>query len=174
MAAKTATKKPGTTKRGASAGDAEELLNLLTGVFRLLKKRAGGSPKHEELRLAFEQGELGDRHVSPLIALIIGGPASVGELAERIGLTLGTTSLLVGELSRAGLVERREDDRDRRRTIVSISEPVAAVMRPWLRETLKPLGRSLDRMSATQRAHFMDGLRILGEEIGRSAGDGSG
>jgi DNA-binding MarR family transcriptional regulator len=35
----------------------------------------------------------------------------LSKLAERIGLTLGTTSLLVGELSRAGLVERREDGR---------------------------------------------------------------
>jgi DNA-binding MarR family transcriptional regulator len=31
-----------------------------------------------------------------------------------------TTSLLVGELDRAGFVERHEDEADRRRTIVSL------------------------------------------------------
>jgi DNA-binding MarR family transcriptional regulator len=98
----------------------------------------------------------------------------VSELAERIGLTPATTSLLLGELSRAGFVERREDEADRRRTIVSVSPSVEEDVRPALEGTLAPLARGLGRMSAAQRAHLMDGLQILAEELGESGGNGGG
>jgi DNA-binding MarR family transcriptional regulator len=155
--------------------DATDLLTLLSGVLIGLKKqpRGGGPKEHDELRQAFDKSDLGERHIAPLLALVIGGPASVSALAERIGLTPATTSLLVGELSRAGFVQRREDEADRRRTIVSIDESIEAAVRPALGETLAPLDRALARMSAAQRRHFMDGLRILNEEIARSDGNGS-
>ena len=47
-------------------------------------------------------------------------PATVGELASRLGLTLPTVSGVLADLDRAGLVERRPDPADRRRTIVQI------------------------------------------------------
>jgi DNA-binding MarR family transcriptional regulator len=169
MAARTATKKPKSPMK-----DATDLLALLSGVIVGLKKSPPKeSAKHDELREAFEKSELGERHVAPLVALVIGGPASVSELAERIGLTPATTSLLVGELSRAGFVQRREDEADRRRTIVSIDKSIEEVVRPSLGQTLAPLDRALARMSAAQRAHFMDGLRILNEEMRRSEENGS-
>ncbi len=162
MAAKTRTR-----KKETSADQARELLVLLSGVLIGLKKQqpASGPEDHDEMREAFEKSELGERHVAPLISLVISGPASVSELAGRIGLTPATTSLLVGELSRAGFVQRREDEADRRRTIVSIDESIEHVVGPSLEETLAPLGRGLERMSAAQRDHFMDGLRILKEEM---------
>jgi DNA-binding MarR family transcriptional regulator len=168
MAARTASKKSDSPMK-----DATDLLTLLSGVIVGLKKSPPkSSPKHDELRDAFEKSELGERHVAPLVALTIGGPSSVSELAERIGLTPATTSLLVGELSRAGFVQRKEDEADRRRTIVSIDESIQDVVRPTLAQTLEPLDRALARMSAAQRRHFMDGLRIMNEEIGRSEGNG--
>jgi DNA-binding MarR family transcriptional regulator len=169
MNAKTSTK----TRRPTTTEETE-LLSLLSGVLIGLKKRpSGADPKDDELREAFEKSELGERHVGPLISLVLSGPASVSELAERIGLAPATTSLLVGELSRAGFVQRQEDEADRRRTIVSIDESIEDVVRPALEETLAPLGRGLDRMSAAQKAHFMDGLRILNEEMGRTGAKGS-
>jgi DNA-binding MarR family transcriptional regulator len=169
MTAKTSTK-----TKGSAMTDATDLLTLLSGVIVGLKKSPPkSSPKHDELRDAFEKSELGERHVAPLVALTIGGPASVSELAQRIGLTPATTSLLVGELSRAGFVQRREDEADRRRTIVSIDESIEDVVRPTLGQTLKPLDRALARMSPAQRTHFMDGLRILNEEIRGTKGNGS-
>ena len=169
MTAGTTTKKPESPMK-----EATDLLTLLSGVFVALKKSPPKSgEKHDELRDAFEKSELGERHIAPLISLVIGGPASVGELAERIGLTPATTSLLVGELSRAGFVQRQEDEADRRRTIVSVDKSVEDAVRPSLGHTLEPLDRALARMSAAQRDHFMEGLRILNEEIGRSGGNGS-
>jgi DNA-binding MarR family transcriptional regulator len=165
------TAKTRTQAREASFKEATELLTLLSGLMIGLKKKPSeDDPRHQELHKAFEESELGERHIAPLIALGLGGPASVSELAGRIGLTPATTSLLVGELSRAGLVQRREDESDRRRTIVSIEESIEEVVRPSVDETLRPLARGLGRMSAAQRAQLMDGLRILTEEIRGSPG----
>jgi DNA-binding MarR family transcriptional regulator len=169
MTAKTRTK-----TRGTSTEEATELLALLSGVLIGLKRKPPGSDaEHNELRESFEKAELGERHVGPLLALVLRGPASVSELAERIGLTPATTSLLVGELSRAGLVQRREDEDDRRRTIVSVDESIEEVVRPYLEETLTPLAAGLDRMSKAQKTHFMEGLRILNDEFGGPQGNGS-
>jgi DNA-binding MarR family transcriptional regulator len=172
MTAKTKATSRSTAAPAASTKEATELLVLLSGVLVGLKKPPRSSPKHDELSEAFEKSELGERHIAPLIALVISGPASVSELADRIGLTPATTSLLVGELSRAGFVERREDESDRRRTIVSIDSSIEDVVRPSLQDTLAPLARGLGRMSAAQRTQLMDGLRILGEEMGRSKKNG--
>jgi len=168
MAAKTKTK-----TKGSAKDEAAELLVLLSGIKLGAKKHPPGSgPKHDKLRDAFEKSELGERHVAPLIALVLRGPANVGELAERIGLTPATTSLLVGELSRAGFVQRREDETDRRRTIVSIDDSIEEAVRPALDQTLIPLARGLERMSAAQRDQLMDGLRVLNEEFSRSPENG--
>jgi DNA-binding MarR family transcriptional regulator len=100
----------------------------------------------------------------PLFALAMGGPASVGELAERIDLAPTTTSLLVNELSRVGLVERKEDDHDRRRTIVDVSEHVRAPLAEHASKRVAMVKRALDRLEPEARAHFVQGLRALVEE----------
>jgi DNA-binding MarR family transcriptional regulator len=106
-----------------------ELVGLFAGVIKGLKAdREEEKPK--ELQRAFDKGSLGERHFPPLIVLSLEGPLSVSELADRVGLTVGTTSLLVGELSKAGLVDRREDEQDRRRTIVSLTEEIRKIAEP--------------------------------------------
>jgi DNA-binding MarR family transcriptional regulator len=154
--------------KDATKVQAREVLALLTTVVGGFKQRSKERGKPEAMEKAFESGELGERHVNPLLVLTTEGPLSVSDLAGRLGLTLGTTSLLVGELSRAGLVERREDDADRRRTIVSVAEEHAKVMRPVIDETLAPLGRALGRMKPAQRTAFIDALTIVAEETGDS------
>jgi DNA-binding MarR family transcriptional regulator len=142
-----------------------ELLGLFAGIFKGLKQDRE-EEKPEELQRAFDEGSLGERHFPPLIVLSLEGPMSVSELADRIGLTVATTSLLVGELSKAGLVDRREDERDRRRTIVSLSEEIRKIAEPRIQEHLQPFKRTLERLSPAARAHFMEGMRVLSEEAG--------
>jgi DNA-binding MarR family transcriptional regulator len=146
-------------------GQVRELLALFAGIFKGLKQdREEEKPK--ELQRAFDQGSLGERHFPPLIVLSLEGPMSVSELAGRVGLTVATTSLMVGELSRAGLVERSEDEHDRRRTIVSLTEEIRRVAEPRIQEHLQPFRRTLERLSPAARAHFMEGMRVLNDEAG--------
>jgi DNA-binding MarR family transcriptional regulator len=51
------------------------------------------------------------------------GPASPGDLAERIGITQGgAVTTLIDRLEKAGYVSRRRDEHDRRRVLVVADE----------------------------------------------------
>lgn len=128
-------------------------------------KRGGPPPAifHE----AFLSGALGPRHAPVLMAVALEGGLSVSAIAERLGLSLSTTSLLVGELDRAGLVVRVEDERDRRRTLVRLAEGYREAAEGWLQARLEPLRRTLVRLSPPSRAGFIEGWQILREELER-------
>lgn len=143
--------------------DVGEVLRLVGALTRTVRAR-DASHLPEPLRAAFCEGSLGARHMPPLFALALGGPASVGELAARIGLAPTTTSLLVNELSRVGLVERKEDDRDRRRTIVDVSEHIRAPLAEHASKRVAMVRRALDPLEPEVRVHFLQGLRALVEE----------
>jgi DNA-binding MarR family transcriptional regulator len=104
-----------------------------------------------------------------LLAVAVAGPLSVSELARRLGLGLSTTSAIVGQLSRAGLLERAEDDADRRRTIVRLHDEHSRVIGGWAKQALAPLRRTLERLTPQARAQFIEGWRILNEEVTRGA-----
>jgi DNA-binding MarR family transcriptional regulator len=145
-----------------SRDNVREVLWLLADVVTGLKR--GGAAIPDECRKAFEGGSLGPRHVPVLMTVTFMGDLSVSQIAERIGLSLATTSLMVGELAREGLVERSEDERDRRRTIVRLHPDYRDVMDAWAQERFAPVGRALGRLSPTARRHFLEGLLALAEE----------
>jgi DNA-binding MarR family transcriptional regulator len=119
-----------------------------------------------------ERSSLGKRHATALLAVAAAEPISVSELAKRLGLLLSSTSTIVGELSRAGMVERAEDEEDRRRTIVRVHEDYRDAMDGWLAVAIAPFRTALERLSPQARAHFMEGWRILHEEASlRASGD---
>ncbi len=140
----------------------EELHRLLFHVARGLRRQG---PPPEELRAAFRSAGLGPRHVGVLAQLATDGPLTVGELAERLRVSLAHASLMVGALTRAGLAERREDDLDRRRTIVTVSEQYGDQIREWLAARVEPLRRVLGRLSAEERDSLLRVLRLLDEEL---------
>lgn len=141
-------------------GDLGQLVHLLSIVARRLR----GGPVPAPLAAAFREGSLGPRHMPPLFAVARRGPMSVGELAERLGIAPTTASLLVNELDRAGLLERHEDEDDRRRTIVSVPEEHRTLLVRLAEERVAVLRRTLERLSPEGREHFAAGLRILAEE----------
>lgn len=148
--------------------DMAELTSLIPGTLHELKNSV---PAPMPMRDAMEHASLGKRHASVLLAVAAAEPIGVSELAKRLGLLLSSTSTLVGELSRAGLLERAEDDRDRRRTIVRVHEDYRNAMEGWLEVALAPVRNTLQRLSPPARAHFMEGWRILKEEAALLASD---
>ncbi|HET7038120.1 MAG TPA: MarR family transcriptional regulator [Thermomicrobiaceae bacterium] len=54
-----------------------------------------------------------------LFTLEYSGPATIGGVAEKLGVSLPTASHLVDRLVTAGLARREEDQTDRRRTLAS-------------------------------------------------------
>src|SRR4051794_28320353 len=87
----------------------------------LLMPRLMGRAKKRAVPAELAGLDLAPRHLSLLSYLLFDGPLTVTELAGRLEVAPTTASLMVGDLSRKGVLERREDEADRRRTIVSIS-----------------------------------------------------
>jgi DNA-binding MarR family transcriptional regulator len=159
---------PKTELRPSVEDDLAELTALLPVTLHELKNSA---PAPMPMRDAMERASLGKRHANVLLAVAAAEPIGVSELAKRLGLLLSSTSTLVGELSRAGLLERAEDDEDRRRTIVRVHEDYRDAMEGWLEVAFAPVRNTLERLSPPARAHFMEGWRLLQEEAALFASD---
>jgi DNA-binding MarR family transcriptional regulator len=116
--------------------------------------------------MALDQTEgLGPRHLKVLAQLALHGPQSVSELSARLGLTVPTTSLMAGELSNAGLVERSEDPADRRRTIVSMSHALVPELDQLVESRIGLVSQVLAELEPDERDAFLKGLRSLIAQI---------
>jgi DNA-binding MarR family transcriptional regulator len=115
-------------------------------------------------RAAPAPAPLSSRHVAAL-EQIRGGPLTVGELASRLGLTLPTVSGVLADLDRAGLIERRPDPADRRRTIVQVIPGQAALIGDWLDGAAKPLARVLDQLTPGEQEAFLKAMNLLETEL---------
>lgn len=143
--------------------DLKSLVRLFTRVMKQVRDPAQDAPGR--LRDLLGDAGLANRHLAPLISLAVDGPAAVGELAQRLALSPNTTSQLVNELHRGGLVRRIEDDLDRRRTIVSVGEPHRSLIEHCARLRLAPLRRALDRLTPPERTAFLRAMRIVAETL---------
>jgi DNA-binding MarR family transcriptional regulator len=148
--------------QGTLEGDLRVLQVLFPHVMAAFKRTA----IPDEVRGIFADPALGPRHLMPVAHLIYEGPMTVNELARRLDLAPATTSLMVGELSRSGVIERREDEADRRRTIVSISGGHRGALERWLSGG-EPMRRTVEQLSAAERRAFLKALRILETELRR-------
>jgi DNA-binding MarR family transcriptional regulator len=144
----------------------DEGIRTLLLLMPRLVGRAKRMPIPEQLRSL----DLAPRHLSLLSYLLFDGPLGVNELASRLEVAPATVSLMVGELSRKGVVDRREDDADRRRTIVSIAEANRAAVDAWLARGAEAWRKALEPLTHEQRLMFVETLRAY--ERGVSAEDG--
>jgi DNA-binding MarR family transcriptional regulator len=142
-----------------------ELALVLPQILRTLRAGIGGVDMPDEVRSLFLNTPLGPRHIPALVQLALEGPLSVTELASALGLRLAATSQMVGELARAGLVERREDDSDRRRTIVQIHPNARDRINKWLESRVRPMRHALAQLSTPERRALLKGLRLLADEL---------
>jgi DNA-binding MarR family transcriptional regulator len=148
----------------------DERLQQLLHLLRAVGSRS--RPSGRLFQLLSSSRVLGPRHLPLLLMLSLEGDLPVGELAERVGLAPATTSLLANELNRAGLLERREDDQDRRRTILSVPAVHRAVIEEHARQRIAPLQRALDRLGPRGSEQLLAAMRILAEELEASDGGG--
>ena len=118
-----------------------------------------------ELQEIFADHGMTGRHGGVLAQLAAGPPVSVTGLARRMSVSLSTASELVGDLSRAGLVERREDESNRRRTLVSLSEAYRSTVEGFVGLRAAPLLKVLERLSPRDRQGFARGLEVWAYEV---------
>lgn len=93
-----------------------------------------------------------------LSLLLLDGPLTVSELAGMLGVAPTTVSLIVSDLSRKGVLVRREDDADRRRRIIDLSPESRPAIAQWLSPGAHAWRHALAPLSPAQQRTFVDTL----------------
>lgn len=114
-----------------------------------------------------QEHKLEQRHASALLTIALYGPMSVTQLAQHHRVTLKTASLVAVELEQAGMIERREDSADRRRTMLTVAPGKQRIVERGLEKRAAGLQRTLDRLTSAQQDGLIAGLEVLVEEMAR-------
>jgi DNA-binding MarR family transcriptional regulator len=125
----------------------------------LLMPRMVGRAKRIPVPEELQSLALAPRHLSLLSYLLFDGPLTVNDLAARLEVAPTTVSLMVGELSGKGILERREDPADRRRRIVSITDARRPSISAWLARGATAWRQALEPLTPDQRQLVIDTLR---------------
>jgi DNA-binding MarR family transcriptional regulator len=131
----------------------------------LLMPRIVGRAKRLKVPEELASLALAPRHLSLLSYLLFDGPATVNELAGRLEVAPTTVSLMVAELSRKGVLERREDDADRRRRIVSITDAKRPAIDAWLARGARAWRAALEPLTPDQRRVFVETFRAYEDAL---------
>jgi DNA-binding MarR family transcriptional regulator len=131
----------------------------------LLMPRMVGRAKRIRVPEELQDLALAPRHLSLLSYLLFDGPQTVNALAERLEIAPTTVSLLVGELSRKGVLERHEDESDRRRRIVSINDAKRPTIDNWLARGANAWRAALEPLTPAQRQIVVDALHAYEQGI---------
>ncbi|HSJ54540.1 MAG TPA: MarR family transcriptional regulator [Anaerolineae bacterium] len=120
---------------------------------------------NDAIRLASLPGWIvADLTISQLKALVLlehHGSLAVSELARLLNVGNPAASILVQQLVDQALVERSEDARDRRRTLVRLTGYGAELIGGRRRQTEEKLLRWLVRLSEAEQAGLVRGLSAL-------------
>ena len=90
-----------------------------------------------------------------------GRELSLGEVADSVGISLPTASRLVDDLVRRGLVERREDDSDRRLKRVGLTAPGRTALRRLNAARLNGLQEFTATLTDAERATLAETVQTL-------------
>ncbi len=136
----------GSTSGRAAAADAvpdeEGLDELITGILTASRALVGVSARS----LADVEGAVTPTQFRTLVVLSAHGSTRLVELAGRLGVTASTAQRSVDRLVASGLVDRRENDKDRREVAI----------------TLTPAGRRLvKKVTGRRRSAIEDIVRAM-------------
>ncbi|MEW9528178.1 MarR family winged helix-turn-helix transcriptional regulator [Microbispora sp. NPDC049125] len=133
----------------------------------LLMPRIVGRAKRLPMPEALRTLDLAPRHLSLLAYLQYDGPLTVSLLAERLEIAPTTVSLMVGDLSRRGVLTRKEDDADRRRRVVAIAPQYAEPIREWMAGTAVAWDEVLSGLTPAERATIVRTMRAFEAALGK-------
>jgi DNA-binding MarR family transcriptional regulator len=101
--------------------------------------------------------------VSVMAHLVMNGPATVTELGRELGISHSTVSGIVDRLQARDLVQRVQDDADRRYTRISITEKVDRYVQNMEVGPFGRLATALGNATDEQRRTIRNGLSLLRE-----------
>ena len=131
----------------------------------LLIPRLVGRAKRLPVPQALQGMDLAPRHLALMAHLEYDGPTSVNELAARLEVAPTTVSLMVGDLSRLGVLERTVDPADRRRRVVAIAPAYTAPISEWLSGSASAWEHVMRGLAPAERATVVAALRAYEDAL---------
>lgn len=148
----------------------DEVLMLLPVLGRGL-----GRPDHLEVEELERRGAPVDARISPghvQVLISLGrGPCSIGELAEAVGVSAPAASQLVDRLAGHGMVERRHDERDRRKVLVDYVPGMQDIARRMMEGRRRRAEKAMSAMTDEEARAFLKGLKLLVESFEGAHGE---
>jgi DNA-binding MarR family transcriptional regulator len=99
--------------------------------------------------------------VSVMAHLVMNGPATVTELARELGTSHSTVSGIVDRLQVRGLLQRVQDEADRRYTRICVTEKVDRYVENLEIGPFGPLAHAMGNATGEKRRTIHDGLALL-------------
>lgn len=93
------------------------------------------------------------------------GPATVGQIAGALGVTLPSASATIDRLVRSGLLERRSDPSDRRVVINQVTAEGSALVERLREERRARLRQGLDRLSSEELHLVAEAMTTLARAL---------
>lgn len=133
----------------------------------------GAGPLAAELRVAVMRtsrrlrAEAASHEISPgqysVLAAILDGPRTVGQLATREQIQAPSMTRIVNDLVAAGLVDRGENPQDKRQVLVAITATGAAALLRARSKRTAWLAKRVAALTPQQRATLHEAALILQE-----------
>lgn len=160
---------PRTVPRADKASGADKV----PGAGRKAVKAIGAGPLAAELRVAVMRtsrrlrAEAASGEISPgqysVLAGIMGGPLTVGQLAAREQIQAPSMTRIVNALAEAELVSREENPQDKRQVLVQISKSGAAALLRARSKRTAWLAQRVSALTPQERATLHEAALILQE-----------
>ena len=144
----------------ASERCARRLLDTAPRVMRLIRREMRGAA---EPNLSVPQ-------FRTLAFLGFHRDASMTEVAEHLGITKATSSAMVERLVGRGLVERRDDPRERRRVMLALTPEGASLLESSRERTRAFLAERLGTLAEGELDLLAQGLELLAKALGLGEG----
>ncbi|MBI2886706.1 MAG: MarR family transcriptional regulator [Chloroflexi bacterium] len=143
--------------------DPQAVLEVLKDLVVLRRAlRAGLSGGEGRPRLSVAQAQA-------LLQVGQEGPMTMGELADKLGVSQPAATELVNRLVEAGRLERASRAEDRRKVVIQLTPQAQEIAAGALAERRAAVASVLDQLSAFERRSFLRGLRLLAETLAGSA-----
>jgi DNA-binding MarR family transcriptional regulator len=107
------------------------------------------------------RGSLSLVHLHVLTVLEAGGPTPMGKLADALDVSVASATGIVDRMEQRGLVERRDDDADRRLVLVQTTDSGLLVFKVFDEQREAALRRLIDRLTDEEQAALLVGLRAV-------------
>jgi DNA-binding MarR family transcriptional regulator len=109
----------------------------------------------------FPDSSLTMAQMKVLMLVSIGGETRMSDLAPRLGISLSTLSSLVERLVEASYAQRRDDPRDRRSVLVSLTQEGRALLDRFQELGAEQLRELLSQLSPGELSTVIHAIEVL-------------